>query len=53
LYREACEFGNECAQDWHIYPQLFCQVGSSGPKTERGSAYREQFPVGKFTQNRG
>lgn len=40
LYREACAFGKDCPQDWDLYPQLFEQVGTSGPKTLAGSAYR-------------
>lgn len=49
LYREACEFGNFCQQDWEYYPQLFHQLGEHGPQSERGSAFREQFlPGGKL-----
>jgi hypothetical protein len=39
-YREACEFGKDCKQDWELYPQLFLQVGTSGPKTLTGSRFR-------------
>jgi len=46
LHREACEFGNQCRQDWQYYPQLFHQEGRHGPHTEQGSAFRERFPVG-------
>lgn len=40
LYREACEFGKDCPQDWDLYPQLFSQVWEGGVKSEAGSRYR-------------
>lgn len=42
LYREACEFGNKCEQDWDLYPQLFTQkwTGQMGMKTLNGSRFR-------------
>lgn len=46
LYREACQFGKDCPQDWEHYPQLFVQVGSHGPASLRGSKFREQFKPG-------
>jgi len=39
-YREACAFGNECPQDWKLYPQLFEQKYVPGPKTLEGSRFR-------------
>lgn len=39
-YREACAFGNQCPQDWELYPQLFEQVDNAGPKTLQGSEFR-------------
>lgn len=39
-YREACEFGKDCPQDWELYPQLFSQVGTHGPKSLAGSRFR-------------
>lgn len=40
LYREACEFGKDCPQDWDLYPQLFVQQDLGRPKSLNGSAYR-------------
>jgi hypothetical protein len=40
LYREACEFGAKCPQDWDLYPQLFSQVYEGGMKSLNGSRYR-------------
>jgi hypothetical protein len=41
LYREACEFGKDCPQDWDLYPQLFSQKGDVPLlKSLNGSAYR-------------
>jgi hypothetical protein len=40
LYREACEFGKDCPQDWDLYPQLFSQVYEGGMKSLNGSRYR-------------
>jgi hypothetical protein len=40
-YREPCEFGAHCRQDWDLYPQLFCQVGLSPRlKSLSGSRFR-------------
>jgi hypothetical protein len=40
LYREACEFGKKCPQDWDLYPQLFTQTYASDIKSLKGSGYR-------------
>jgi hypothetical protein len=40
LYREACEFGKDCPQDWELYPQLFSQVYENGVKSMNGSRFR-------------
>lgn len=40
LYREACEFGKDCPQDWDLYPQLFSQEFCPDPKTLDGSRFR-------------
>jgi len=40
LYREACEFGKDCPQDWDLYPQLFSQVYAGGEKNLNGSRFR-------------
>lgn len=40
LYREACDFGKDCPQDWDLYPTLFKQVHVSGPKSLTGSRFR-------------
>jgi hypothetical protein len=40
LYRECCEFGNQCQQDWDLYPQIFVQHYASGPKSLAGSRFR-------------
>jgi len=40
LYREACQFGANQPEDQDLYPQLFEQVGGSGPRTLEGSKYR-------------
>lgn len=46
LYREACAFGNQCPQNWDLYPQLFVQHGTHGPHSLRGSKFRTKFPPG-------
>lgn len=40
LYREACEFGKDCPQDWDLYPQLFSQQWTGLPKNLNGSRFR-------------
>lgn len=39
-YREACEFGKDCPQDWDLYGQLFEQRYVPGRKTLEGSRFR-------------
>lgn len=40
LYREACQFSAGQPEDQELYPQLFEQVGSVGPRTLEGSRFR-------------
>jgi hypothetical protein len=40
LYREACEFGKDCPQDWDLYWQLFSQQYTDGVKSLAGSKFR-------------
>lgn len=40
LYREACQFGATQPEDQDLYPQLFEQVGRTGPRVANGSRFR-------------
>lgn len=40
LYREACQWGEGCADDRAMYPQTFVQDGTVAPRTLEGSAFR-------------